>query len=321
VLRKLAIAFAVLVLLAGAGFVALYQHVTTLSHEPVTPDVQLVQAGGINGNVAVLRTSEGAVVVDTMTLRAQGVRLRELAEKLGGGPVQAVLNTHYHMDHSHGNPGFPVGTRIVATDKTREYMLGVDGAYWRGEGLWGVLGSDVTGTLPNELVEGPGPRDLSIGGKTIRVLHPGRGHTGGDLVVLFVEDRVLHTGDLLVVGRYPNIDLEAGGSIEAWIATLDRVLALDFDRVIPGHGPVTDRAGIERFQAFLREVWGLAQQAAAERLPLDRTLEVARRSLKSDAGFVPMGLGPLFTLDRDFVVRRAWEEATRSVPTAPAPGA
>jgi cyclase len=317
-LRKLAIAFAVLVLLAGAGVVALFHDFTTLSHEPVTADVQLVQAGGINGNVAVLRTEDGAVVVDTMTLRAQGARLRELAEKLGGGPVQVVLNTHYHADHSHGNPGFPVGTHIVATKRTREYMLGLDGAYWRGEGMWSLLGSDVTGTLPNDLVETE--REFAIGGKTIRTLHPGRGHTGGDLVVLFVEDRVLHMGDLLVVGRYPNIDLEAGGSIEAWIATLDRVLALDFDRVIPGHGPVTDRAGIESFQAFLRELWDLGRQAAAEGLSLERTQEVAAHSLTRDAGFVPMGLPPFFSLDRDFVVRRAWEEATGAVPASPAPG-
>ena len=326
--RKLAIAFGLLVLVAGAGFVLLYRDVTTLRHEAVSVDVELVQAGGINGNVAVLRTDDGAVVVDTMTLRAQGARLRELAEKLGGGPVQLVLNTHYHADHSHGNPGFPVGTRIVATKQTREYMLGLDGAYWRGTGLWSVLGSDVTGTLPNDLVEGDGPRELSIGGKTIRVLHPGRGHTGGDLVVLFVEDRVLHMGDLLVVGRYPNIDFEAGGSIPAWIATLDRVRELDFDRVIPGHGPVTDRAGVERFQAFLREVWGLAQQAAAEGLSLERTQEVARRSLASDAGFVAMGIPPFFVLDRDFVVKRAFEEATAlrsaaegAAPASPAPGA
>jgi cyclase len=317
-LRKLAVAFAGLVLLAGAGVVVLYQDVTTLSHEPVTADVQLVQAGGINGNVAVLRTHDGAVVVDTMTLRAQGSRLRELAEKLGGGPVQVVLNTHYHADHTHGNPGFPVGTHIVATKATREYMLGMDGAYWRGEGIWSLLGSDVTGTLPNDLVENESV--LSIGGKTIRTLHPGRGHTGGDLVVLFVEDRVLHMGDLLVVGCYPNIDLEAGGSVEAWIGTLDRVLALDFDRVIPGHGPVTDRAGIVHFQGFLRELWGLASQAAAEGLSLEQTQEVAARSMTTDAGFVAMGLPPFFRLDRDFVVRRAWEEATGKVRPSPAPG-
>jgi glyoxylase-like metal-dependent hydrolase (beta-lactamase superfamily II) len=309
--RKLAIAAAALAALLAAGFVWLHQEVTTLEAERVTDDVHLVQAGGINGNVAVLRTHEGAVVVDTMTFRAQGVRLRELAERLAGGPVQAVLNTHYHLDHTHGNPGFPVGTRIVATQRTREYMLDLDAAFWRGEGLWGIFGSDATGTLPSETFEAE--HALRIGGKTIRALHLGRGHTGGDLVVLFVEDRVLHLGDLLFQGRYPNIDLEAGGSVEAWIGTLERALALDFDRAIPGHGPVTDREGIRAFQAFLRDVWAIAREAAREGLSLEQAQELARRTLTSDRGFAVLGIPFVGSLDRDFVVRRAFEEATGAI--------
>ena len=301
-LRKLAIAGAALVAVAGVAFLWLYQEVTTLESERVTDDVHVVQAGGINGNVGVLRTAEGAVVVDTMTFRAQGARIRELAERLSGGPVQAVLNTHYHMDHSHGNPGFPAGTRIVATQRTRGYMLEIDSDYWSGANAE---------TLPNDTFEAE--RELRIGGKTIRALHLGRGHTGGDLVVLFVEDRVLHLGDLFFNGRYPNIDLEAGGSVEAWIETLDRALALDFDRVIPGHGPVADREGIRGFQAFLREVWQLAKQAASEGLSLERTQELARRTLTSDAGFEVFGIPLVLSLDRDFVVRRAFEEATGAV--------
>ncbi len=301
-LRKLAIGAAALVVVAGVAFVWLYQEVTTLESERVTDDLHLVQAGGINGNVGVLRTAEGAVIVDTMTFRAQGSRIRELAERLSGGPVQAVINTHYHMDHSHGNPGFPPGTRVVATRRTREYMLDFDPGYWSGGNAE---------TLPNDTFEAE--RELRIGGKTIRSLYLGRGHTGGDLVVLFVEDRVLHLGDLFVNGRYPNVDLEAGGSVEAWIETLDRALALDFDRVIPGHGPLADRAGIRTFQAFLREVWQLVAQAVSEGLSLERTQELARRTLTSDRGFAVLGIPLVLRLDRDFVVRRAFEEATGAV--------
>jgi glyoxylase-like metal-dependent hydrolase (beta-lactamase superfamily II) len=300
--RKLAIAAAALVAAAGVVAIWLYHEVTTLESERVTDDLHVVQAGGINGNVAVLRTADGAVVVDTMTFRAQGARIRELAERIAGGPVQAVINTHYHPDHSHGNPGFPAGTRVVATGRTRGYMLEFDADYWSG---------DNAGTLPNDTFESE--HALRIGGKTIRALHLGRGHTGGDLVVLFVEDRVLHLGDLLFNGRYPNIDLEAGGSVEAWIATLDRALALDFDRVIPGHGPVTDREGIRGFQAFLRELWQLAGQAASEGLSLEQTQELARRTMTSDAGFSVLAIPLVMSLDRDFVVRRAFEEATGAV--------
>ncbi len=259
-----------LVVVLGVGAIYLYLLVTSLESEPVSGDVHLIQ--GLGGNVGVLRTDRGAVVVDTMTFRLQGKRIRELAERLGGGPTQAVINTHYHVDHSHGNPGFAPGTRVVATRRTRDYLDALDAGYWEG---------DAGQTLPNDLFADE--HEMRIGGKTIRSLHLGRGHTGGDLVVLFVEDRVLHTGDLCFNGRYPNIDLEAGGSIPGWIATLDRVLALDFDRVIPGHGAVTDRNGILAFQGFLRELWSVGQQAAQAGLSLEETL--ARHTLTTDEGY------------------------------------
>ena len=287
-------------LLVAAGLLAVYvqQRIVSLESERVSEDVHVVR--GLGGNVGVLRTGSGAVVVDTMTFRIQGERIRELAERLAGGPIQAVLNTHYHIDHSHGNPGFAPGTRVIATERTKAYMLGLDGSYWDGA---------AAETLPNDVFRDE--HELRVGGKTVRSFHLGAGHTGGDLVVLFVEDRVLHTGDLFFHDRYPNIDLEGGGSLPAWIATLDRVLELDFERVIPGHGATTDRQGLLDFQAFLRELWEVGSAAARDGLALDATL--ARAKLTRDAGYETIGIPFVFRLDRDFVVRRAWEEATGSV--------
>ena len=287
-----------LVVALAVGVIYVHDRVTSLEAEQVTGDVHIVR--GLGGNVGVLRTGAGAVVVDTMTFRIQGERIRELAERLTGGPIQAVINTHYHADHSHGNPGFAPGTRIVATQRTRDYLLAFDASYWDGK---------AEETLPGDLFEQE--YELRIGSKTIRSSHPGRGHTGGDLVVLFVEDRLLHMGDLLFNGRYPNIDLEAGGSVREWIGTLDRVLELDFDRVIPGHGPVTDRAGVRAFQRFLGEVWRAGEEAAREGLSLEETL--ARAQLAEDEGYGVTWMPFVFRLDRDFVIRRAWEEATGAV--------
>ncbi len=287
---------AVLVLIAAAG-IAIYWQVATVEAERVTDDVHVLFGAG--GNVGVLATERGAVVVDTLTFRMQGERVREQAEQLTGGPVQMVINTHHHGDHTHGNPAFPAGTRIVSTVRTRSNMLAFDGDFWTGA---------AAETLPTETFERN--HEIAIGGKTIRMVHPGRGHTDGDLVVLFVEDRVVHLGDLLFNNRYPNIDLEAGGSIQAWIATLDRVLALDFDRVIPGHGVVTDRAGVEKFQHFLRELWSVGQEAAREGRSLEETLS---QELETDAGYQAMVIPGILRLDREFVLRRAWEEATGAV--------
>jgi len=295
---------ALLVFSAGALAVYVWTGIHDFEVEELTPDVHVIFGWG--GNVAVLRTGAGAVVVDTMTFRMQGEEIRELAEDLGGGPVTAIVNTHYHRDHTHGNPGFAPGTRVVATERTLAHLRARDAAYWEGEAAL---------TLPSDTFSDE--HELRVGDKTVRSFQLGRGHTDGDLVALFVEDRVLVTGDLLFRFRYPNIDLEAGGSLPAWIETLDRAAALDFDRVVPGHGPITDREGIRAFQDFLRELWEVGSEAARAGLSLDQTL--AQAKLTTDAGYDVIGVPFVFRLDRDFVIRRAWEEATGAVGGAAAP--
>jgi glyoxylase-like metal-dependent hydrolase (beta-lactamase superfamily II) len=300
---------ALLLVGAGAG-IWIYQQLDTLDVEALTSDVWMLS--GLGGNVGVLRTAAGSVVVDTMTFRMQGEQIRERVEDLTGREVEAILNTHYHWDHTHGNPAFPAGLRIVATQRTLELMRALDGEYFSGA---------AAGTLPNETFSES--HELRIGGKTIRSFHPGRGHTDGDQVVLFVEDRVIHLGDLLSVRRYPNVDLEAGGSLREWPATLDRVLAIGgFDQVIPGHGAVTDRAGVERFQRFLREVWAQVEPLAAAGRSLEETRAAVR--ISEDEGYEAIVIPGIVRLDRDFVVRRAWEEAAGAVEKraeAPEPGA
>jgi cyclase len=296
--RHLGRAAVVLVLAIALAAIWAYRRVTDLETAPVAGDVHVIY--GLGGNVGVLRTDRGAVVIDTMTFRTQGTRILELAERLGGGPVQAVVNTHYHLDHTHGNPAFPSGTTVVATDRTLAYLKAVDPDYWQG---------DAAGTLPNQTFRNE--HELRVGDKTVRLLHPGRGHTDGDLVALFVEDRVLHTGDLFSYGRYPNIDLEAGGSVREWGTAIDRLLELDFDRVIPGHGPVTDREALRGFQRFMRQLAGVGEQAAREGWSLEETQQ--RAVVDTDQGFEVVSIPFVFHHDRAFVVRRAWEEATNKV--------
>jgi glyoxylase-like metal-dependent hydrolase (beta-lactamase superfamily II) len=75
----------------------------------------------------------------------------------------------------------------------------------------------------------------------------GRGHTNGDAVIYFPQLRTLHTGDLMA-GTSPLIDYNGGGSLVEWTKTLDEALKLDFDTVIPGHGAVTDKAGLKTYR-------------------------------------------------------------------------
>ncbi len=284
----------VLALLIGGVAIYGYQQVASLEVVKVTDDLHVIY--GLGSNVGVLRTDEGSIVVDTMTFALQGREIRDRAEALAG-PVRAIVNTHYHLDHTHGNPAFASGLKVVSTAKTRAYLDALDADYWSGA---------AAGTLPNETFDTE--HTLTMGGKTLRLLHLGRGHTDGDLVVHFVEDRVVHTGDLFFNGRYPNIDLEAGGSVRDWSATIDRILELDFDKVIPGHGPVTDAAGLREFQRFMQQLAAVSRDAERSGRSLEETR--ANAVLDADAGYEVMAVPFVMRLDRDFVVGRAWQEAT-----------
>jgi glyoxylase-like metal-dependent hydrolase (beta-lactamase superfamily II) len=87
-----------------------------------------------------------------------------------------------------------------------------------------------------------------LGGKEVRAKYYGRGHTNGDAVMYFPALHVVHTGDLMA-GNTPLIDYPGGGSLKDWADTLDGVLKdLDCETVIPGHGPVTNRAGLQTYR-------------------------------------------------------------------------
>jgi glyoxylase-like metal-dependent hydrolase (beta-lactamase superfamily II) len=108
---------------------------------------------------------------------------------------------------------------------------------------------------------------IHLGGKEVRALYFGRGHTSGDAVIYFPELKVIHTGDLFLASsnsarrgasapsRPPGVpiyvDYVQGGSFLEWSKTLDATLALDFDTVIPGHGPVATKADLVKFRADL----------------------------------------------------------------------
>ena len=293
---------AVLVVVLGLGGFLWWQ-VGRLDVRQVTPDFWVIS--GVGSNVGVLRTEAGAVIVDTMTFPRQGKLIDERVRELIGQPVVAILNTHYHLDHTHGNPAFDPGTKVVSTARTLDHLLRLDASFWAEPPAKELLPND---TFDDETHE------LAIGGKTIRAYHTGRGHTDGDLVVHFVEDRVLQVGDLFSNGHYPNIDLAAGGSVREWSNTMQRVLdlGLDFQAVVPGHGALSDRAGYVRFQQFVASLWEQTSAVVAR----GGTLDDAKREVDlAQFNLTPIWFAPY--LNRTFVIERAYEEAKGS-PRAPA---
>jgi cyclase len=285
-----------LLLLVVIFIIYILLNIRSLSVEKINDDIHVIR--GVGGNTTVLNTDAGAVVIDSMTFNMQGSLIRQKAELLTGKEVVLLVNTHYHLDHTHGNPGFKPGIQVVSTERTLSHLKVLDAENWQGEDAK---------LLPNDTFVDN--KQFKFGNKTITLIHPGNGHTNGDLVVLFEEDKTLVTGDLFFNRHYPNIDLEAGGSVQAWPATIDQVLALDFVTVIPGHGDTSNRAGLINFQDMMRQLALIGRSAAANNTPLETVLNSSE--LSADAGYRPIKVaGFSLGLDREFVLKRAWQEST-----------
>ncbi|NND81082.1 MAG: MBL fold metallo-hydrolase [Gammaproteobacteria bacterium] len=290
---KWALAAIVLMLAGVSSYV--YTQLRDMQVEQLSADLFVIR--GIGGNVTVVRTSMGSVVIDSMTFPMQGRLIRQQVENLTGSDPVMVINTHYHLDHTHGNPGFAPGTRVITTERTASHLQYFDADFWESP-------DDLA---PTETFSDS--KKVQVGDKTLQLIHPGRAHTDGDLVVIIEQESTIVMGDLLFNQHYPNIDLEAGGSVQQWSETLDTVLQYSFERVIPGHGATTDRVGIHEFQRFMGQLAKIGRAAAADGQSLEQVL--AGNSLTSDKGFTELQFAGIpIGLDRAFVLRRAWEEST-----------
>jgi len=150
-------------------------------------------------------------------------------------PIKYILSTHYHADHSGGNAKFLPTAEIISTLNAHKNIVNKV----QSNAPPGMMAARVTFTTE---------ASVFLGGKEVRAKYYGRGHTNGDAVMYFPALRVVHTGDLMA-GNTPLIDYPGGGSLKEWADTLDGVLnSLDFDTVIPGHGPVTNKAALQTYR-------------------------------------------------------------------------
>src|ERR1700678_430000 len=198
-----------------------------------------------SGNVAVMPTDEGVLLVDDK-FEQDGPEILAKVKAISDKPIKYVLNTHQHGDHTGGNAFMLKNTQaeIVIHKNARTNMVA-----GKQPGLPQITFADEA--------------QVFLGGQEVSAHHLGGGHTNGDAVILFPSERVLHTGDLFVNGSAPFIDYSAKGSIVDWDKTLDRVLQLDFDIVIPGHGPGAKKADLMKWRDSIAALRARAKSACA----------------------------------------------------------
>jgi len=205
----------------------------------------LYEIEGDGGNVAVYITNEGVILIDDK-YEQDFDNIVAKVKSVTSQPIKYILSTHHHADHSGGNTKFSSVAEIISTANARANIV----QHKQSNAPANMVPARVVFTEETAVF---------LGGKEVRARYFGRGHTNGDAIVYFPALRTLHTGDLMA-GKTPLIDYPGGGSVGEWTKTLDEALKLDFDTVIPGHGPVTDRAGL---LAYRNNVEKLRNRAAA----------------------------------------------------------
>jgi len=241
-MRRVVILFAALAALAGVASLRGQQP----RGEPFSTAITKLKEGlyvipgydgaATGGNVAVRVTDEGVMIVDSKIPVLYGDIVSKV-KSVSPQPIKYLLNTHQHGDHTGSNAQFMKTTEILMHRNARANML-------------------------KESLAGPGrivytdQQSIFLGGVEVQMRYMGRGHTNGDSVIYFPDLRTVHTGDLVVWGKRsqgtvltPLMDYAAGnGSGKEWVATLDKLLALDFDTAIPGHGPVLTKEQVRTFR-------------------------------------------------------------------------
>jgi len=203
------------------------------------------------GDVAVRVTSEGVILVDTKF----PWHVEELLEKIRSvtiQPIRYVLNSHYHPDHTGANAAMlERGYEVIAQRNLRDQILG-QGSSRRNE----------PAAAPRLVFDSCGA--VNLGGVEVQMLYLGGGHTRGDTFVYFPDLKVVHTGDMVMDG-IPFIDYRSGGSAVEWVKTLYNLLKLDFDTIIPGHGPLFTRQYVRdyvrKFEIMNQRMTDLVEKA------------------------------------------------------------
>lgn len=223
----------------------------------VAEGLYMLSSSGGAGNMGVSVGEDGVFLIDDQFAPLTDA-IRATIKAISDKPIKFLLNTHYHPDHTGGNENFGrLGTVIIAHRNVRESLMR----------------DHVIRFFGLQIPAAPGPalpvitfsRDITfhINGGEAHVIHLPNAHTNGDVVIHFTTLNAIHVGDILFEDMYPFIDLDSGGSVDGTIAAIKRIVAMidDQTRVIPGHGPVSTKAGLE---AYLKMLVSIRDAVAAK---------------------------------------------------------
>ena len=216
-----------------------------IQSQPLAENLTLLS--GPVGNVVVLNGPDGKIVVDTFLMPAWP-KLKETLDGLGNAPVKIVIDTHWHFDHTDNNANLhAAGATVLAHENTKTRM-----AEPHDSALLGLhVPASPTDALPQQTFSTS--HKLQASGETVMLQYFQPAHTDTDIYIHFQKANVIHMGDTFFNGFYPVIDAGTGGKIDGMIVAADKILPLadNNTKIVPGHGPLGNKADLTKFRDML----------------------------------------------------------------------
>jgi glyoxylase-like metal-dependent hydrolase (beta-lactamase superfamily II) len=200
---------------------------------------------GPGGNIGACIGEDGIVIVDD---QYAGLAPKVIAALNGisDKPIRFIINTHYHGDHTGGNEIFARSGTIIAQENVRKRL--------QSGTKWGTREVPPAPKIALPVITFNDRASVHVNGEDIRAVHYPQGHTDGDAVIEFVQSNVIHMGDDFFNGIFPVIDIDNGGSARGMLKNVEAILKImrPDAKIIPGHGPLADKAALQAFADMLR---------------------------------------------------------------------
>jgi cyclase len=243
---------------------------------------------GIGGNMVAQIGPDGKLLIDSSAATASS-RLRDTLGKLDNHPLKLLINTHWHFDHTDGNAALhdDAGAFIIAQENTRQRLSTPQEVKF----FHLQLPASPTSALPQQTFTEK--QKLFFNNDELDLVHMPAAHTDSDIYIHFVNGNVIHAGDVFFNGFYPFIDGGTGGTIRGMIHGADTCLAIadDKTKIVPGHGPLGDKAALQTYRDMMAAVAERVAKLKASGQTLEQAI-AAKPTANFDAAWGKGSLSP-----------------------------
>lgn len=214
-------------------------------------------------NAGIIIGQDGILVVDTLVSAKEGERLLHDIRKVSDKPVKYVVNTHSHLDHAFGNCVFEkLGALIISHEADLVFLEKMGETTLKKAAAFGLTPEDMAGTrIAYPRVTFSERLTIDLGGETVELVHSAPSHTEGSTLVYLPAKKLLFSGDILFTDFHPFL---ADGDISGWTKTIDVMLGMNVEKIVPGHGSLSTKKDLWDMKWYLMLFDAKARELVSE---------------------------------------------------------